>query len=126
MGRSLLFWPLSNEAFSPTNMSIHSTHLGRGSGGLSPAQYGWRQPKYGSDMDNLHTAPYCRVSHRGVFMSKNIAAVVSKMVTELGALKSDEERERAFAGARAVLGMTGSAVVPPPGQGGAPPAPAQQ
>ena len=42
-------------------------------------------------------------------MSKNIAAVVTKMVNELGGLKSDEERERAFAGARAVLGMAGAA-----------------
>jgi len=38
-------------------------------------------------------------------MSTNIAAVVAKMVNELEGLKSDEERERAFAGARAVLGM---------------------
>ncbi|MGD9689481.1 MAG: hypothetical protein AB7K52_07255 [Phycisphaerales bacterium] len=41
-------------------------------------------------------------------MSKNIAAVVTKMVNELEGLKSDEERERAFAGARAVLGMAGA------------------
>src|SRR5438105_11696583 len=38
-------------------------------------------------------------------MSKSIAAVVSKMVNDLSGLKSDDERERAFAGARAVLGM---------------------
>lgn len=40
-------------------------------------------------------------------MSKSIAAVVGKMVAELESLNSDEERERAFAGARAVLGMVG-------------------
>ena len=39
-------------------------------------------------------------------MSKTIAAVVTKMVSELENLQTDEERERAFAGARAVLGMT--------------------
>ncbi len=44
----------------------------------------------------------------GAHMSKAIAAVVTKMVGELSGLKSDEERERAFAGARAVLGMTAS------------------
>jgi hypothetical protein len=46
-------------------------------------------------------------------MSKSIAAVVSKMVGDLASLKDDEERERAFAGARAVLGMTSSMNAPP-------------
>lgn len=51
-------------------------------------------------------------------MSKTIAAVVTKMVSELEGLKTDEERERAFAGARAVLGMGGAL---PANQGGTPP-----
>jgi len=46
-------------------------------------------------------------------MSKSIAAVVSKMVGDLASLKDDEERERAFAGSRAVLGMTSSMNAPP-------------
>src|SRR5215471_5078536 len=50
-------------------------------------------------------------------MSKCIAAVVSKMVSELEGLKSDEERERAFAGARAVLGMPNLTNRPQAGRG---------
>src|SRR5262249_37170633 len=47
-------------------------------------------------------------------MSKTIAAVVTKMVGDLSGLKSDEERERAFAGARAVLGMAAASTPPAP------------
>lgn len=51
-------------------------------------------------------------------MSTTIAAVVSKMVDELSSLKTDEERERAFAAARAVLGMEPRPILPEPSPGG--------
>ena len=51
-------------------------------------------------------------------MSKTIASVVTKMVSDLVGLKNDEERERAFAGARGVLGMAGAA--PPASSGKSP------
>jgi hypothetical protein len=54
-------------------------------------------------------------------MSKTIAAVVTKMVGDLSGLKTDEERERAFAGARAVLGMAATAAPPASGSGHAGP-----
>ncbi|WP_254513742.1 hypothetical protein [Anatilimnocola floriformis] len=38
-------------------------------------------------------------------MSKGIATVVTKIVAELESLNNDDERERAIAGARAILGM---------------------
>src|SRR3954454_8038342 len=47
-------------------------------------------------------------------MSKTIAMVVTRLVSELGGLKSDEERERAFAGARAILGMGDASPSSPP------------
>jgi len=50
-------------------------------------------------------------------MSTTIAAVVTKMVTELAQLKSDEERDRAFAAARAVFGMAGPGPAAPTGEG---------
>lgn len=45
-------------------------------------------------------------------MSKSIATVVSKIVGDLESLKDDEERERAFTAARAVLGMTNASSDP--------------